>query len=542
MAHDWYKDAVIYQLHVRSYMDHDGDGIGDFAGLTRKLDYIVELGATAIWVLPFYPSPLRDDGYDIVDYFDVHPQYGTLEDFKTFLDQAHQRGLRVITELVINHTSDRHPWFQAARAAPPGSPAREFYVWSDTADRFAETRIIFTDKERSNWTWDATAKAFYWHRFYSHQPDLNHNNPAVVEEVIRVLRFWLDLGVDGLRLDAVPYLCVRDGTNNENLPETHAVIRRIRAEVDQHYSGRMLLAEANQWPADAVHYFGKGDECHMAFHFPLMPRIYLSLAQQVADPIKEILGRTPEIPRGCQWALFLRNHDELTLEMVSEQERLDLLYHYAPKPRMRLNLGIRRRLAPLLEHDRRKIELLNSLLLSLPGTPVIYYGDELGQGDDISLPDRDGVRLPMQWSGERNGGFSTADTEQLCLPANDDPVCGYAVLNVDNQRQPPSSLLNWFKRILDVRRGFRSFGRGSMEWLDPNRPSVLAYLRQYYEEKLLCLANLSPTPRSVELDLSRFEHCVPLDLLQGRRLTRVGRQPYCLNLPGHSFLWLQLVD
>ena len=475
----WYKDAIIYELHVKAFCDKSGDGVGDFRGLIDKLDYIKDLGVTAIWLLPFYPSPQKDDGYDIADYRGVHPDYGTLRDFRQFVREAHNRGLKVITELVVNHTSDQHPWFQAARRAKPGSAAHRFYVWSDTDAKFPETRIIFTDTETSNWAWDPVAGAYYWHRFFSHQPDLNLNNPQVVKAVNRILNFWLDIGVDGLRLDAVPYLCVREGTNNENLPETHAVIREIRREMDKHYTDRMLLAEANQWPEDTAAYFGDGDECHMAFHFPLMPRIYMALRQEDRKPITEILERTPAIPDSCQWGIFLRNHDELTLEMVTDEERDYMYREYARDPRMRVNVGIRRRLAPLVNNSRRRLELLNSLLLSLPGTPILYYGDEIGMGDNIFLGDRNGVRTPMQWSMDRNAGFSPADPASLYLPVIMDPVYGYTAINVEAQQRDPSSLLHFMKRMIALRRQHKAFGRGTIEFLRPENRKVLVYLRRW---------------------------------------------------------------
>ncbi|MFP5338639.1 MAG: maltose alpha-D-glucosyltransferase, partial [Gammaproteobacteria bacterium] len=466
----WYKDAVVYQVHLKSFYDSNNDGVGDFVGLIEKLDYIADLGVNTIWLLPFYPSPRRDDGYDIADYRGVHPEYGNMADARRFIAEAHKRGLRVITELVINHTSDQHPWFQRARKAKKGSAARNFYVWSDTDDKYQGTRIIFLDTEKSNWTWDPVAKQYFWHRFYSHQPDLNFDNPQVMKAVLAVMRFWLDMGIDGLRLDAIPYLVERDGTNNENLPETHAVLKAIRAEIDANYPDRMLLAEANQWPEDTQLYFGgedggPGDECHMAFHFPLMPRMYMAIAQEDRFPITDILRQTPDIPANCQWAIFLRNHDELTLEMVTDRERDYLWNYYASDKRARINLGIRRRLAPLLERDRRRIELLNSLLLSMPGTPVIYYGDEIGMGDNIFLGDRDGVRTPMQWSVDRNGGFSRADPPNLVLPPVMDPLYGYYTINVEAQQRDPHSLLNWMRRMLALRRQHRAFGRGSFRFL-----------------------------------------------------------------------------
>ncbi|MHB1304214.1 MAG: maltose alpha-D-glucosyltransferase [Acidiphilium sp.] len=542
----WYKDAVIYQVHVKSFFDRNNDGVGDFAGLMEKLDYIAELGVTAIWLLPFYPSPRRDDGYDISAYRAVHPEYGTLADLRRLIDAAHRRGIRVITELVINHTSDQHPWFQRARAAKPGSAARNFYVWSDTDQKYDGTRIIFIDTEKSNWTWDAVAGAYYWHRFYSHQPDLNFDNPRVLHEVLAVMRFWLDLGVDGLRLDAVPYLIEREGTNNENLPETHAILRQIRAAMDEHAPGRMLLAEANQWPEDAQQYFGEGDECHMSFHFPLMPRMYMAIAQEDRFPISDIMRQTPEIPDTCQWAIFLRNHDELTLEMVTDKERDYLWETYAADRRARLNLGIRRRLAPLLERDRRRIELMNGLLLSMPGTPVIYYGDEIGMGDNIHLGDRDGVRTPMQWSPDRNGGFSRANPAELVLPPIMDPIYGYQALNVEAQAADPHSLLNWMRRMLAVRKRHRAFGRGTLRFLYPGNRKVLAYLREWSDgaeerdEIILCVYNLSRTAQAVELDLAGQEGRIPVDLLGGSPFPPVGQLPYMLTLPPYAFYWFSL--
>jgi maltose alpha-D-glucosyltransferase/alpha-amylase len=539
---DWYKDAVIYQLHVKAFHDSTGDGVGDFAGLMQRLDYVQALGVNTIWLLPFYPSPLRDDGYDIADYLSVHPSYGDLGQFKAFIDEAHRRGIRVITELVINHTSDQHPWFQAARGAAPGSRERNFYVWSDTDEKYGGTRIIFLDSEKSNWTWDDTAGAYFWHRFYSHQPDLNFDNPEVFAEVIRTLRYWLDLGVDGLRLDAVPYLCEREGTNNENLAETHAVLKRIRREVDEHYPDRMLLAEANQWPEDTRPYFGDGDECHMSFHFPLMPRMYMALAQEDRYPITDILRQTPEIPEICQWTLFLRNHDELTLEMVTEDERDYLWRTYASDPRARINLGIRRRLAPLLDNDRRKIELMNGLLLSMPGTPVIYYGDELGMGDNYYLGDRDGVRTPMQWSADRNGGFSRADPQRLYLPPIMDANFGYQAINVEAQQRDPSSLLNWMRRMISVRKLQSAFGRGSLSFLYPTNRKVLAFTREHEDRKLLCVFNLSRSAQAVELDLSRFRGTTPIELTGNSPFPSVGELPYMLTLPGYGFYWFLLAS
>ena len=538
----WYRDAVIYQLHIKAFADSNGDGIGDFPGLMERLEYVQSLGVTAIWLLPFYPSPLRDDGYDIADYTSVNSAYGSLDDFKRFVDAAHARGIRVITELVINHTSDAHPWFQRARAAPPRSPERDFYVWSDTDQHYLGTRIIFLDTEASNWTWDKQANAYYWHRFYAHQPDLNFDNPRVFEEVVAAMRFWLDLGVDGLRLDAVPYLCERDGTTNENLPETHDVLRRIRAEIEANYPDRMLLAEANQWPEDTRPYFGEGDECHMAFHFPLMPRIYMALAQEDRHPITDILRQTPDIPDGCQWALFLRNHDELTLEMVTAEERDYLWKTYALDPRARINLGIRRRLASLMDNDRRKIELMNVLLLSMKGTPVIYYGDEIGMGDNFYLGDRDGVRTPMQWSIDRNGGFSRADPQRLYLPLLMDPVYGYQAVNVESQQSDTSSLLNWTRRMVAVRNNHRAFGRGSVEFVYPNNRRVLAFLREHEGETILCVANLSRSAQAAALDLSNFRGAVPIELTGGSSFPPVGNAPYVLTMPAYGYFWFVLAD
>ncbi|MGV6871875.1 maltose alpha-D-glucosyltransferase [Pseudochelatococcus sp. B33] len=538
----WYKDAVIYQLHLKSFFDANNDGIGDFAGLMSKLDYISSLGVTAVWLLPFYPSPRRDDGYDIANYRDVHPDYGTMADVRRFIDAAHQRGIRVITELVINHTSDQHPWFQRARRAKPGSAARNFYVWSDNDQAYKGTRIIFLDTEKSNWTWDPEAGAYYWHRFYSHQPDLNFDNPQVVRAVLSVMRFWLDLGVDGLRLDAVPYLVEREGTINENLPETHAILKRIRAELDAQYPGRMLLAEANQWPEDTQQYFGDGDECHMAFHFPLMPRMYMAIAREDRFPITDILRQTPEIPANCQWAIFLRNHDELTLEMVTDSERDYLWQVYAADRRARINLGIRRRLAPLLERDRRRIELMNGLLLSMPGTPVIYYGDEIGMGDNIHLGDRDGVRTPMQWSPDRNGGFSRADPEQLVLPPIMDTLYGFEAVNVESQSRDPHSLLNWMRRLLTVRRRHSVFGRGTLRFLYPGNRKILAYLREHEDETLLCVANLSRSPQAVELDLGAFAGRIPVEMTGDSSFPPIGQLTYLLTLPPYGFYWFILVS
>jgi len=537
----WYKEAVIYQLHVKSFFDSNDDGIGDFPGLISKLDYIASLGVTAIWLLPFYPSPRLDDGYDISDYRSVHPDYGTMADVRRFIHAAHARGLRVITELVINHTSDQHPWFQRARRAKPGSATRDYYVWSSTDQKYTGTRIIFIDTERSNWTWDTVGGAFYWHRFYSHQPDLNYDNPRVLQAILGVLRFWADLGIDGFRLDAVPYLIEREGTNSENLSETHAILRRIRAELDASFPGRMLLAEANQWPEFTKDYFGDGDECHMAFHFPLMPRMYMAIGREDRFPITDIMRQTPPIPNACQWAIFLRNHDELTLEMVTALERDYLWATYAADRRARLNLGIRRRFTPLMERDRRRVELMNFLLMSLPGTPVIYYGDELGMGDNIHLGDRNGVRTPMQWTPDRNGGFSRADPATLVLPSIMDPLYGYESVNAEAQSRDPHSLLNWMRLMIAVRRKHRAFGCGSLRFLYPKNRKVLAYLRELDGETILCVANLAHSPQAVEIDLSEFVGRAPVELSNGSLFPPIGQLTYLLTLPPYGFYWFVLV-
>ncbi len=542
----WYKDAVIYEVHVRAFQDSDGDGIGDFRGLTRRLDYLHDLGVTAIWLLPFYPSPLRDDGYDIADYSGVHDNYGTIKDFRLFLDEAHRRGLRVITELVLNHTSDQHPWFQRARRAPAGSTERDFYVWSDappsadTPDRFREARVIFQDFERSNWAWDPVAKAYYWHRFYSHQPDLNYDNPAVVEAIFGTVDFWLGMGVDGLRLDAAPYLFEREGTNCENLPETYDFLERLRHHIDEHYSNRMLLAEANQWPEDAAAYFGRGDACQMAFHFPLMPRMFMSIHMEDRLPIVDILSQTPDIPESCQWAIFLRNHDELTLEMVTDEERDYMNRVYAREAQARINLGIRRRLAPLMRNNRRRIELMNALLLSLPGTPVLYYGDEIGMGDNIYLGDRNGVRTPMQWSFDRNAGFSRGNPQSLYLPIITDPEYHFGAVNVESQVENPHSLLSWMKRIIALRKRYRAFGRGSLEFLQPENDRILGFLRRFEDETILVLANLSRFVQPVELDLSEFQGLRPVELFGRIDFPTIGESPYSLTLGPHAFYWFCL--
>jgi maltose alpha-D-glucosyltransferase/alpha-amylase len=538
----WYRDAIIYEVHVRAFADTNGDGIGDFQGLTSRLDYLKQLGVTAIWLLPFYPSPLRDDGYDIADYYDVHPSYGTLDHFREFLAEAHAREMHVITELVINHTSDQHPWFQRARRAAPGTPERDFYVWSDTDEKYKDVRIIFQDTENSNWAWDSEAEAYYWHRFFSHQPDLNWDNKLVRQAVIEVIDFWLDLGVDGLRLDAIPYLHEREGTSGENLPETHAELRHLRAHIDEKYGDRMLLAEANQWPEDSVAYFGDGDECHMAFHFPLMPRLYLALERESRLPIIDILEQTPDIPEGAQWAIFLRNHDELTLEMVSEEER-DLMWRsYAPDRRARLNLGIRRRLAPLLENDRRRIELLSSLLLSLPGTPVLYYGDEIGMGDNVFLADREGVRTPMQWSSDRNAGFSKANPQSLYLPVIVDPQFHYETVNVEAEHANPNSLLWWVRKMIRRRRRHPALGAGTTRFLAPNNTHVLTYLREVEEETILIVANLSRHAQYVEVGLSEFAGNHPVELLGQTQFPAIGELPYFLTLAPYGYYWFRITD
>jgi maltose alpha-D-glucosyltransferase/alpha-amylase len=536
----WYKDAVIYEVHVRAFRDSNGDGRGDFRGLTEKLDYLRDLGITAIWVLPFYPSPLRDDGYDIADYTSVHPDYGTLADVRVFIREAHKRGLRVITELVCNHTSDQHPWFQRARRAKPGSPAREFYVWSDTPDRYSDARIIFKDFETSNWTWDPVAGQYFWHRFYSHQPDLNFENPKVKDALFKAMAFWLEMGVDGLRLDAIPYLYEREGTNCENLPETHQFLKDLRRHIDERFPGRMLLAEANQWPEDSVEYFGNGDECHMAFHFPVMPRMFMAVRMEDRFPIIDILDQTPPIPETAQWALFLRNHDELTLEMVTDEER-DYMYRvYAHDPQMRINLGIRRRLAPLLGNHHRRIELLNGLLFSLPGTPVIYYGDEIGMGDNVYVGDRNGVRTPMQWNGDRNAGFSEANRQRLYLPVITDPEYHYEAINVDVQQGNPHSLLWWMKRLIDLRKRHPAFSRGTLEFLHPENRRILAFTRRFGGETLLVVANLSRFVQHVDLDLSEFAGQMPVEMFGRVEFPTAGEQPYPLTLHPHAFLWFSL--
>ena len=536
----WFKDAVIYEAHVRAFHDSNGDGIGDFAGLTQKLPYLQDLGVTCVWLLPFYPSPLRDDGYDIADYTSINPIYGTLDDFTRFVQEAHARHIRVLTELVVNHTSDQHPWFQRARRAPKGSPERDYYVWSDTDEKYPGTGIIFIDTEKSNWAYDPVAGQYYWHRFFSHQPDLNLENPEVLRSIIDVMRFWLDLGVDALRLDAVPYLIEREGTINENLPETHAILKHIRRELDAHYQGRVLLAEANQWPSDVAAYFGDGDECHMAFHFPLMPRMFMAVRQEERHPIVEIMNQTPEIPANCQWAIFLRNHDELTLEMVTSEERDYMYAQYAADPQMRVNVGIRRRLAPLMENSRPRIELMNSLLFSMPGTPIIYYGDEIAMGDNVYLGDRNGVRTPMQWSADRNAGFSRADPARLYAPVIMDSVYGYESINVEANERSPFSLLHWMKRMIALRKQHTVFGRGSIEFIrTPNR-KVLTYVRRHEDDVILCVANLARTVQPVEIPLGQFAGLTPVELNGQTEFPRIGEQPYFLTLAPYGFLWFQL--
>src|SRR5258708_3501027 len=535
----WYKDAILYELHVKAFFDSNDDGIGDFRGLIEKLDYLQDLGVTALWVLPTYPSPLRDDGYDIADYMNVLPAYGSLEDFEAFVEAAHSRGLRVITELVMNHTSDQHPWFQAARA-DPASPFRNHYVWSDTDQQYKDARIIFTDTEPSNWTWDPKARQYYWHRFFSNQPDLNFDSMAVQEEMIHILRFWLDKGVDGLRLDAIPYLYEREGTSCENLPEVHEYLRKVRAAIDHGYANRMLLAEANQWPPDVRPYFGDGDECHMAFHFPLMPRIYMALRKEVRTPIVEILAQTPEIPSNSQWGLFLRNHDELTLEMVTDDERDYMYEEYAKDPRMKINLGIRRRLAPLLDNGRDEIELMHAILFSLPGSPVLYYGDEIGMGYNVYLGDRDGVRTPMQWTGDRNAGFSRADWAQLYLQPLMDPVYGYQSVNVEAQLRTPTSLLRWLHRFIALRKEHPVFGLGTYEPLVPDNPRIFAHVRRWEEDIVLCVHNVARSAQAVQLDLSEFAGMVPEELFGRTSFPPIGDLPYLLTLAPRGFFWFQL--
>ena len=536
---DWYKDAIIYELHVKAFFDGNGDGYGDFQGLTQKLDYLNDLGINCIWLLPFFESPLRDDGYDIADHYQVHHNYGTVADFKTFMKEAHKRGIRVLADLVLNHTSDQHSWFQAARNSTDPR-LRDYYVWSDDATKYSGARIIFTDTEHSNWTWDDTAKQYYWHRFFGHQPDLNFDNPKVRREMLRVMKFWLDTGLDGFRCDAVPYLFEREGTNCENLPETHTYLKEVRRYLDENYPDKILLAEANQWPEDLLPYFGNGDEFHMAFNFPLMPRIFMSIRREERRPIIDIISRLPEIPSQCQWGIFLRNHDELTLEMVTDEERDYMYYEYARDPRMKINIGIRRRLAPLMDNGRRQMELLNGLLLSLPGTPVIYYGDEIGMGDNIYLGDRDGVRTPMQWSGDRNGGFSRADAARLYSQVISDPVYGYQAINVEAQQRTLTSFFHWMKRLIRVRQQYPVFGRGDIKFLDPENQKVLAYVRHHEGMHILCVNNLSRFSQPVELDLAAYQGAVPVELIGSVRFPAVGELPYFITLGPHGFYWFRL--
>ena len=535
----WFKRAVFYEIHIRGFFDGNDDGAGDFRGLIEKLDYLQWLGIDCIWLLPMYQSPLRDGGYDISDFFTIHPDYGTVDDFKSFVDAAHQRGMRVIADLVMNHTSIDHPWFQESRSSPD-SPKRDWYVWSDTDHRYLDSRIIFIDSEPSNWTWDPVAGAYYWHRFFSHQSDLNYDNPEVQEAMLNVLRFWLDLGIDGFRLDAVPYLYEREGTSGENLPETHEYLKNVRAEIDARYPDRVLLAEANQWPEDVVEYFGDGDECHMAFHFPVMPRMFMALRREEARPILEILDRTPPIPESTQWGLFLRNHDELTLEMVADEERDYMYAEYAKDPRMKLNLGIRRRLAPLLDNGRDEMELMHAILFSLPGAPVVYYGDEIGMGDNVYLGDRDGVRTPMQWTGDRNGGFSRADFAQLYLPPLMDPVYGFQAVNVEAALRTPTSLLRWLHRFIALRKEHPVFGLGTYEPLRPENPRVFAHIRRYADDIILCVHNLARTAQAVEFDLSEFAGYVPEEMLGRSKFPRIGELPYLLTLAPRGWFWFQL--
>ena len=536
----WFKDAVFYEVYVRSFYDSDGDGVGDFRGLTEKLDYLEWLGVDCLWLLPMYASPLKDGGYDIADYYAILPEYGTLEDFRQFIDAAHARGIRVITDLVVNHTSDQHPWFVEACSSPT-SPKRDWYVWSESPDRYKEARIIFTDTEKSNWTWSETAQAFYWHRFFSHQPDLNYDNPDVQQAMLDAVDYWLDFGIDGFRADAVPYLYEREGTNCENLPETHAFLKKLRAHIEARHPNALLLAEANQWPEDVVEYFGRGDEFHMGYHFPIMPRLFMALRQEDRRPIVEILERTPDIPENCQWGMFLRNHDEMTLEMVTDEERDYLYYEYAKDRRMRLNVGIRRRLAPLLDNSHRRIQLLHALLFSLPGSPFLYYGDEIGMGDNIYLFDRDGVRTPMQWSSDRNAGFSKADFEKVCLPVINNPVYGYSSVNVDAQMRYDTSLLNWMRQMILLRKQHHVFGRGAMRFVKPENRKIFAFVREHEDERVLCVFNLSQFAQPVELDLAEFEGLTPVEMLGKTRFPAVrAGAPYQLALAPFGFYWLQL--
>ncbi len=535
----WFKTAVFYEIHIRAFFDSSDDGSGDLNGLAQKLDYLQWLGVDCIWLLPFYPSPLRDGGYDIADFYDVHPDYGTLEDMRAFVAAAHERGIRVIADLVMNHTSSDHAWFQESRASRD-SPKRDWYVWSDDPGRYADARIIFVDSETSNWTWDTAASQYYWHRFFHHQPDLNYENPEVQDAMLDVLRFWLDLGLDGFRLDAVPYLFEEEGTSCENLPRTHEFLRRVRAEIDANYPDRVMLAEANQWPEDVVDYFGEGDECHMAFHFPVMPRMFMAVRREEARPIVEILDRTPTIPAGAQWGLFLRNHDELTLEMVTDDERDYMYAEYARDPRMKLNLGIRRRLAPLLDGGRDELELMHAILFSLPGSPVLYYGDEIGMGDNVYLGDRDGVRTPMQWTADRNGGFSRADFAQLYLPPLMDPVFGFASVNVEAQLRSPTSLLRWMRRFVELRKEHPVFGLGTYEPLQPDNPRIFAHVRRHAADVVLCVHNLARSAQAVQLDLRAYAGSTPVEMLGRTPFPRIGELPYLLTFGPRGFFWFQL--
>jgi maltose alpha-D-glucosyltransferase/alpha-amylase len=537
----WFKTAVFYEIHTRAFFDGNGDGSGDFRGLIEKLDYLQWLGIDCVWLLPFYKSPLRDGGYDVADFYEIQPDYGTVEDVRDFIAAAHERGIRVIADLVVNHTSSDHPWFQESRSSQD-NPKADWYVWSDTNDRWSEARIIFTDTEVSNWTWDPIRGQYFWHRFFSHQPDLNFDNPEVQEAMLSALRFWLDLGMDGFRLDAVPYLYERDGTNGENLPETHEFLKRLRAEIDATYPDRVLLAEANQWPEDVVDYFGDGDECHMAFHFPVMPRMFMALRREEATPIYEILSRTPHIPDNCQWGLFLRNHDELTLEMVTDEERDYMYSEYAKDPRMKINVGIRRRLAPLLDNGRDEIELMHAIMFSLPGSPILYYGDEIAMGDNVYLGDRDGVRTPMQWTSDRNGGFSRADFAQLYAPPLMDPVYGYQAVNVEAQLRTPTSLLRWLRRFVALRKEHPVFGLGSYEPLSPSNPKVFAHIRRYEDDVMLCVHNMARSAQAVELDLSEYEGRIPVELFGKSRFPRIGELPYLLTLAPRGFYWFELEE
>ena len=537
----WFKTAVFYEIHLRGFFDSDADGSGDFRGLTEKLDYLAWFGIDCIWLLPMYASPLRDGGYDIADYYEIHPDYGTIDDVRTFIEAAHERGIRVIADLVMNHTSSDHAWFQRARTAPPGSPERDWYVWSETADRYQDARVIFVDSQASNWTWDETAQAYFWHRFFPHQPDLNYENPAVQEAMLDALRFWLDLGLDGFRLDAVPYLYEDEATNCENLPATHEFLKRVRATVDAEYADRVLLAEANQWPEDVVEYFGDGDECHMAFHFPVMPRMFMAARREEAVPIYEILDRTPPIPDNCQWGLFLRNHDELTLEMVTDDERDYMYAEYAKDPRMKLNLGIRRRLAPLLDNGRDEMELMHAILFSLPGSPVLYYGDEIGMGDNVYLGDRDGVRTPMQWTGDRNSGFSQADFAQLYAPLLMDPVYGYQAVNVEAQLRTPTSYLRWMRRFIELRKAHPVFGLGRYEPIRPENPKIFAHIRTYEDDIALCVHNLGRAAQAVELGLQRYDGFTPVEMFGNTPFPKIGELPYLLTLAPRGFFWFLLV-